>query len=305
MDVKHSEKKQLAPRPASEEAFERCEKYLCANGVNSERAWRNYALKNHPDKIARRTPASDRLYRKISECWARHRQLAQDIAGKDKELFDGILNIDCSRVDFAPPLGHSFRGSSPSSSRSDSKERRERLRLNAPAPAPPLPPPPPRARRPGLVVTAEDCRKFRRNPHKNPLTGRKIWSKTVRKLRRACAELEGREPRRAKRARAPVRILTNSECSRLRRNFRRNPATKRAIKPTARTARVLAKNCGPSTAKALATWIRKYTTGPKKKKRLLTRAECDQLRANPHINPATRRRIKPTGPTATRLLRSC
>ncbi len=152
MDVKHSAKKQLALRPEKrEEEWETCHRYLCGNGINSERTWRQYALKNHPDKIGeRRTPASDRLFVKLKDCWERKRATARVIAGENTKIYNDLLKIDCSDVELVPPLGHSFYGSSP---RSDSDEPRAksppRLRLNAPPPRPPSPP----RRRPGLVMS--------------------------------------------------------------------------------------------------------------------------------------------------------
>lgn len=76
----------------------------------------------------------------------------------------------------------------------------------------------------------------------------------------------------------------------------KNPFTGRVITPHGKVAKKLREGCGIT---------KTLPPPPKKRERVLTKTECDAFRANPDINPLTKRRIVPGKASYKALLKAC
>lgn len=140
-------------------------------------------------------------------------------------------------------------------------------------------------------LTREQCEQFIANPTLNPLTGRIINPRgnIGRAIQAHCD--------------AMLAPLTVEQCTRFLRNPTHHPLTNEPIEQNSEMFRILSQRC-----QEIIQWERSNRSTARassRSRRPLTREECDQLRANPSINPATSNRINPHGATAIQLLQQC
>ncbi|AAS18054.1 unknown [Singapore grouper iridovirus] len=149
------------------------------------------------------------------------------------------------------------------------------------------------------------CDEFRRDPSRNPTTGRpiKIDGPIYKKLIRECGE-ETEDERPRKRDMSP-----EEKCDEFRRDPSRNPITGKTIKVGGPVYRKLEKECSPPEDTFSEASDTDFDTDYRiklQRKRGMSRTErCAAFDRDPTRNPITGRPIKRDGPVYRRLVEDC
>ena len=96
-----------------------------------------------------------------------------------------------------------------------------------------------------MNISKEDCDEWRRNPTKNPLTGRPITAtgKIYKKFEKDCEERDDPEPSKKHDPIPPKRKEAEDDCDKWRKNPTINPATGRPITKTGKIYKKLERDC--------------------------------------------------------------